>query len=391
VKISVKASNVPLMIDAYRLLSETVDFPLHLGVTEAGPLPGGLVKSTAGIATLLAEGIGDTIRFSLTADPVEEAQAGRSCSRRWACASARASTSSPARSCGRAEDRCHPEFGERGPGRTAGPRDSPLQVAVDGLRRQRSRARRARRTSASPLGRKRGSTCFFVTGQGLSASFVPEDEMVERPRGRGRADHGRGQRGGAGRPGRTPSGGPTPAAEEDRFELLARPRAKPTRTDAGGADSEKNPRPHRRELRRRPSTPGGAHASSPEPALGISARETRVVAEAKDRRRASAASRAAEKKKKIPGLSCGGGFGPRDRESSPGWSIGFRAPEPTPVDTGGPRFERPIIDELRLLVGAHRGCGASGLPLGPHRGSSAAVVLALAVWGDRASRCWPER
>src|SRR6476646_498516 len=77
VKISVKSSNVPTMIDAYRLLSETVDFPLHLGVTEAGPLPGGLLKSTAGIATLLAEGIGDTIRFSLTADPVEEAKAGR--------------------------------------------------------------------------------------------------------------------------------------------------------------------------------------------------------------------------------------------------------------------------------------------------------------------------
>ena len=76
-KISVKSSNVPVMIDAYRLLSETVDIPLHLGVTEAGPLPGGLVKSTAGIATLLAEGIGDTIRFSLTADPVEEAKAGR--------------------------------------------------------------------------------------------------------------------------------------------------------------------------------------------------------------------------------------------------------------------------------------------------------------------------
>ena len=77
VKISVKSSNVPVMINSYRLLSETVDIPLHLGVTEAGPLPGGLVKSTAGIATLLSEGIGDTIRFSLTADPVEEAKAGR--------------------------------------------------------------------------------------------------------------------------------------------------------------------------------------------------------------------------------------------------------------------------------------------------------------------------
>jgi (E)-4-hydroxy-3-methylbut-2-enyl-diphosphate synthase len=77
VKISVKASNVALMIDSYRLLADTVDAPLHLGVTEAGPPPAGLVKSTAGIGTLLAEGIGDTIRFSLTADPVEEARAGR--------------------------------------------------------------------------------------------------------------------------------------------------------------------------------------------------------------------------------------------------------------------------------------------------------------------------
>ena len=65
------------MIESYRLLAEVTDHPLHLGVTEAGPLPAGLIKSTAGIATLLAEGIGDTIRYSLTADPVEEARAGR--------------------------------------------------------------------------------------------------------------------------------------------------------------------------------------------------------------------------------------------------------------------------------------------------------------------------
>ncbi len=72
VKISVKASNVALMIEAYRMLADDPFFvdddgrsvPLHLGVTEAGPLPGGLVKATAGIATLLAEGIGDTIRYS---------------------------------------------------------------------------------------------------------------------------------------------------------------------------------------------------------------------------------------------------------------------------------------------------------------------------------------
>ena len=77
VKISVKASSVPLMVEAYRQLSSVTDYPLHLGVTEAGPPPEGLIKSTAGIGTLLMEGIGDTIRYSLTADPVEEARAGR--------------------------------------------------------------------------------------------------------------------------------------------------------------------------------------------------------------------------------------------------------------------------------------------------------------------------
>jgi (E)-4-hydroxy-3-methylbut-2-enyl-diphosphate synthase len=77
IKISVKHSNVPSMVESYRLLAEAVLYPLHLGVTEAGPPPGGLIKSVAGISTLLLEGIGDTIRFSLTADPVEEAKAGR--------------------------------------------------------------------------------------------------------------------------------------------------------------------------------------------------------------------------------------------------------------------------------------------------------------------------
>ena len=77
IKISVKHSNVPSMINSYRLLAEKVEYPLHLGVTEAGPLPGGLIKSIAGISTLLSEGIGDTIRLSLTTDPIEEAKYGR--------------------------------------------------------------------------------------------------------------------------------------------------------------------------------------------------------------------------------------------------------------------------------------------------------------------------
>jgi len=72
IKISVKHSNARVMIDAYRQLAERCDYPLHLGVTEAGPMPSGGVKSAVGIGALLADGIGDTIRVSLTDDPVEE-------------------------------------------------------------------------------------------------------------------------------------------------------------------------------------------------------------------------------------------------------------------------------------------------------------------------------
>ncbi len=76
IKISVKHSNARVMIEAYRMLAEACDYPLHLGVTEAGPMPIGGVKSAVGIGTLLAEGIGDTIRVSLTDDPVEEVKVG---------------------------------------------------------------------------------------------------------------------------------------------------------------------------------------------------------------------------------------------------------------------------------------------------------------------------
>lgn len=72
IKISLKAHDVPLTIDAYRLMSETVDYPLHLGITEAGTVNTGIIKSAVGIGALLAEGIGDTFRISLTGDPVNE-------------------------------------------------------------------------------------------------------------------------------------------------------------------------------------------------------------------------------------------------------------------------------------------------------------------------------
>jgi (E)-4-hydroxy-3-methylbut-2-enyl-diphosphate synthase len=73
--VSIKSSDVPLMIETNRLLSKSVDYPLHLGVTESGTIKSGAIRSAVGIGALLAEGIGDTIRVSLTGDPVEEVHA----------------------------------------------------------------------------------------------------------------------------------------------------------------------------------------------------------------------------------------------------------------------------------------------------------------------------
>jgi (E)-4-hydroxy-3-methylbut-2-enyl-diphosphate synthase len=172
VKISVKASSVPLMIEAYRQLSEVTDFPLHLGVTEAGPPPEGLVKSTAGIATLLAEGIGDTIRYSLTADPVEEVRAGRTLLESMGLRERTGIDLIACPSCGRAEvdviavaESARSAFGER---------KLPLQVAVMGcVVNGPGEARDADLGIAA--GRHRGH--LFVRGQNVAV--VPEDEMVD--------------------------------------------------------------------------------------------------------------------------------------------------------------------------------------------------------------------
>ena len=75
-KISLKSSDVLTTIEAYKLMAEKVDYPLHLGVTEAGTLKSGLIKSSVGLGALLSQGIGDTIRVSLTENPVEEVHAG---------------------------------------------------------------------------------------------------------------------------------------------------------------------------------------------------------------------------------------------------------------------------------------------------------------------------
>jgi (E)-4-hydroxy-3-methylbut-2-enyl-diphosphate synthase len=171
VKISVKASSVPLMIAAYRLASETFDHPLHLGLTEAGPPPAGLVKGTAGIGTLLAEGIGDTIRYSLTADPVEEARAGRQLLEAMGLRERKGLDLIACPSCGRAE------IDVIGVAKAAQDaleqRELPIQVAVMGcVVNGPGEAREADLGIAA--GRRRGH--LFIKGK--IVRVVPEDEMV---------------------------------------------------------------------------------------------------------------------------------------------------------------------------------------------------------------------
>jgi len=171
VKISVKASSVATMIAAYRLASATFDHPLHLGVTEAGPLPGGLVKGTAGIATLLAEGIGDTLRYSLTADPVEEARAGRQLLEAMGLRERKGLDLIACPSCGRAEVDVIKVANEAQDALNA--LDIPLQVAVMGcVVNGPGEARHADLGIAA--GKHRGH--LFIQGQIIRV--VPEDEMV---------------------------------------------------------------------------------------------------------------------------------------------------------------------------------------------------------------------
>jgi (E)-4-hydroxy-3-methylbut-2-enyl-diphosphate synthase len=171
VKISVKASSVPLMIESYRMLSEAVDHPLHLGVTEAGPPPAGVVKSTAGIGTLLAEGIGDTIRYSLTADPVEEAKAGRTLLEALGLRERKGVDLIACPSCGRAEVDVIAVANEAQ--RALEDRKIPLQVAVMGCV-----VNGPGEAKGADLGiaAGRGKGHLFVRGQVVRV--VPETEMV---------------------------------------------------------------------------------------------------------------------------------------------------------------------------------------------------------------------
>jgi (E)-4-hydroxy-3-methylbut-2-enyl-diphosphate synthase len=160
------------MVEAYRMLADVTDHPLHVGVTEAGPGTPGLIKGTAGIGALLAEGIGDTIRYSLTADPVEEARAGRMLLEALGLRERKNVDLIACPSCGRAEidvidvaTRAQAAFGER---------EIPLQVAVMGcVVNGPGEARDADIGIAA--GNKRGH--LFVKGQNVAV--VPESEMVD--------------------------------------------------------------------------------------------------------------------------------------------------------------------------------------------------------------------
>jgi (E)-4-hydroxy-3-methylbut-2-enyl-diphosphate synthase len=171
VKISVKASNVPLMVEAYRQLSEQVDHPLHLGLTEAGPPPAGIVKGTAGIGTLLMEGIGDTIRYSLTTDPVVEAKAGRTLLESLGLRERKNVDLIACPSCGRAEIDVYKVAQEAQAALES--REIPLQVAVMGcVVNGPGEARSADLGIAA--GKHRGH--LFIRGEIIRV--VPENEMV---------------------------------------------------------------------------------------------------------------------------------------------------------------------------------------------------------------------
>ncbi|HSL11513.1 MAG TPA: flavodoxin-dependent (E)-4-hydroxy-3-methylbut-2-enyl-diphosphate synthase [Actinomycetota bacterium] len=173
IKISVKHSNPLVMIEAYRQLAAACDYPLHLGVTEAGPMPMGGVKSAVGIGALLAEGIGDTIRVSLTDDPVEEVKVGTTILRSLGLRR-RGLDLVACPSCGRAEvnvlelTRKVNEAIENERFRV------PMRVAVMGcVVNGPGEAREA------DVGIASGNGLGFIIRQGEVVAKVPEDELVD--------------------------------------------------------------------------------------------------------------------------------------------------------------------------------------------------------------------
>jgi (E)-4-hydroxy-3-methylbut-2-enyl-diphosphate synthase len=171
IKISMKASHVPLMLEAYRLMAEKVDYPLHIGVTESGTLRSGTVKSAVGIGILLAEGIGDTIRVSLTGNPSHEVRVGFDILKTLGLRSRGVEIIS-CPTCGRTEIdliRIAGEVEEKLQGL-----DRPLKVAIMGC-------------VVNGPGEARGADVGIAGGKGFGLIFrkgeiirkVPEDSLVE--------------------------------------------------------------------------------------------------------------------------------------------------------------------------------------------------------------------
>jgi (E)-4-hydroxy-3-methylbut-2-enyl-diphosphate synthase len=173
IKISVKHSSPLVMIEAYRQLAASCDYPLHLGVTEAGPMPMGGVKSAVGIGALLAEGIGDTIRVSLTDDPVEEVKVGTAILQSLGLRR-RGLDLVACPSCGRAEVNVL-ELTRRVNEAIESERFRvPMRVAVMGcVVNGPGEAREA------DVGIASGNGLGFIIRQGEVVAKVPEDELVE--------------------------------------------------------------------------------------------------------------------------------------------------------------------------------------------------------------------
>ena len=173
-KISVKSSHVPTMIRAYRMLAGRVPYPLHLGVTEAGPPSTGAIKSAVGMGSLLADGIGDTIRVSLTADPVEEVKVA------WEILKAlglreRGPVLIACPSCGRDNvgvQTLAEEVEERLAGYAAA-----LRGCGSRLRRQRARASPATPTSGSPAAATSASSTRTARCCGRSSPRFSSSEL----------------------------------------------------------------------------------------------------------------------------------------------------------------------------------------------------------------------
>jgi len=173
IKISVKHSNAAVMIEAYRQLADACDYPLHLGVTEAGPMPIGGVKSAVGIGTLLAEGIGDTIRVSLTDDPVEEVKVGNAILGSLGLRE-RGLDLVACPSCGRAEVNVLELTKKVEAAIDAEEFDVPMRVAVMGcVVNGPGEAREA------DVGIASGNGLGFVIRRGETVAKVPEDELVD--------------------------------------------------------------------------------------------------------------------------------------------------------------------------------------------------------------------